>query len=155
MLGIRISIRRAPAPNPIGPAILLGGWLSREMSSAGPSNAGFAHRPVLSTFSDVCANPGRGGVVGRDDAVGGLDVGLAVDAKLGDEAGVQARDALFAALGGESALLERLEVALGRAFDTGNLGGDRATLLIERWSLALRLLLGGAEGVVWMSGPSR
>ncbi len=25
---------------------------------------------------------------------------------------------------------------------------DRATLLIERWSLALRLLLGGAEGVV-------
>jgi hypothetical protein len=64
------------------------------------------------------------------------------------EAGVQARDALFATLGGEPALLEGLEVALGRAFDTGDLGGDRATLLIERWSLALRLLLGGAEGVV-------
>ena len=64
------------------------------------------------------------------------------------EAGVQAGEALFAALGGESALLEGLEVALGRAFDTGDLGGDRPTLLIERWSLALRLLLGGTEGVV-------
>jgi len=64
------------------------------------------------------------------------------------EAGVQARYALFAALGGEPALLEGLEVALGRAFNAGDLDGDRAALLIERWSLALRLLLGGAEGVV-------
>ena len=141
------------------------------------------------------------GQVGRDDAVGRLDVGLAVDAQFGDEdaqerlgllglalcdhsfelvggcgqggrcgrarglvgavvgelgllgaevveAGVQARDALFAALRGEPALLEGLEVALGRAFGTGDLGGDRVALLIERWLLALRLLLGGAEGVV-------
>jgi hypothetical protein len=64
------------------------------------------------------------------------------------EAGVQARDAPFAALRGEPALLEGLEVALGRAFDAGDLGGDRAMLLFERWSLALRLLFGGPDGVV-------
>jgi hypothetical protein len=142
------------------------------------------------------------GAVGRDDAVGGLDVGLAVDAKLGDEdaqehlgllglavcddgfelvggrgqvgrcgrvcglvgavvgelgllgaevveGGVQARDALFAALGGEPALLEGLEVALGRAFDAGNLRGDCVAAFIERGSLALRLLLSGGECVVY------
>jgi hypothetical protein len=61
------------------------------------------------------------------------------------EAGAQARDALFAALGGEPALLE---VTLGRAFGAGDLGGDRLATFIERGSPALCLLLGGAEGVV-------
>jgi hypothetical protein len=118
------------------------------------------------------------GAVGRDYAVGGLDVVPAVDAQLGDEdaqerlglLGLAVRDdgfelaggggevsrrgrvcdlvgavvgelgllglevfesrvqtgyALLAALGGEPALLEGLEVALGRAFDAGNLSGDR------------------------------
>jgi hypothetical protein len=41
------------------------------------------------------------------------------------EAGVQARDALFAALGGEPALLEGLEVALGRTFDGRARSGRR------------------------------
>lgn len=48
------------------------------------------------------------------------------------EAGVQARDALFAALGGELALLEGLEVALGCAFCACDLGGDCVASLIER-----------------------
>jgi hypothetical protein len=30
-------------------------------------------------------NPGRDGAIGRDDAVGRLDVGLVVDAQFGDE----------------------------------------------------------------------
>jgi hypothetical protein len=140
-------------------------------------------------------------VIGRDDAVGGLDVVAAVDAQFGDEdaqerlgllglaicddgfelaggrgevgccgrvcglvgavvgelgvlgaevfeAGVQARDALFAALGGEPALLEGLEVALGCAFCAGDLGGDRVAALIKRGSLLLCLLVGGGEGIV-------
>jgi hypothetical protein len=45
-------------------------------------------------------------------------------------------------------LLEGLEVALGRAFDAGNLRGDRVAAFIECGSLALRLLLSGGEGVV-------
>jgi hypothetical protein len=45
-------------------------------------------------------------------------------------------------------LLEGLEVALGCAFDAGNLRGDRVAAFIERGSLALRLPLSGSEGVV-------
>jgi hypothetical protein len=64
------------------------------------------------------------------------------------ESRVQVRDALFAALGGEPALLEGLEVALSRAFDADYLRGDRVAAFIERGSLALCLLLSGGEGVV-------
>lgn len=95
---------------------------------------------------------GGRGEVGRCGCVCGL-VG-AVVSELGwlgvevIEAGVQVRHALLAALGGEPALLEGLEVALGRAFDACDLGVDRAAAFIEHGALFLHLLLGSAEGVV-------
>lgn len=61
------------------------------------------------------------------------------------EAGVQAGAALLAALGGEAALLEGLEVALGCAFCACDLGGDCVASLIERRLLSLRLLTGRGE----------
>jgi hypothetical protein len=95
---------------------------------------------------------GGRGEVGRCGRACGL-VG-AVVGKLGllgaevFEAGVQVRDALFAALGGEPALLEGLEVALGRAFDTGDLGVGGAAALSECGPLAQRFLVSGSECVV-------
>lgn len=77
-------------------------------------------------------------MIGRDNAVCGLDV----------VAGVQAGDSLCAAFGGELALLEGLEIALGCAFCACDLGGDCVASLIERGLFALRLHAGGGDGVV-------
>jgi hypothetical protein len=78
-------------------------------------------QPAVSTFSDVAQTPA---VAAWSAAVGACAASSAPlsasSAVLGAEvveAGVQARDALLAALGGEAALLEGLEVALGRVFD--------------------------------------
>lgn len=46
-------------------------------------------------------------------------------------------------------MLEGIEVALGRAFDTGDLGVDCLAALVERRSLVLSLRVGGGEGVVY------
>ncbi|HWY18607.1 MAG TPA: hypothetical protein VNY27_07845 [Solirubrobacteraceae bacterium] len=97
---------------------------------------------------ELVGSGGEVGWCGRVCGLVGCDVGeLGVLGAEVVEAGVQVRDALFAALGGELALLECLEVALGCAFCAGDLGSDRMAALIERRSLALGLLLGGGEGV--------
>jgi hypothetical protein len=112
----------------------------------------------LAVCDDGFESAGGRGEVGRCGRVCGL-IG-AVVGKLGllgaevVEAGVQARDALFAALGGELALLEGLEVALGCAFGAGDLGDDRVAALIERGTFALRLLW-AAVRASRMSAPSR
>jgi hypothetical protein len=56
-------------------------------------------------------------------------------------------DPLLAALGGESSLLEGLEVARDRALGASDLGGDRSATFIKGGLLTNRLLLRGGEGV--------
>jgi hypothetical protein len=107
----------------------------------------------LAVGDDGFESAGGSGEVGRCGRVCGL-VG-AVASKLGllgaevIEAAVQARYALLAALGGEAALLEGLEVALGCAFCVCDLCGDCVASLIERRLLPLRLLTGGGECVMY------
>ena len=83
-------------------------------------------------------------MVGRDDAVGGLGL-LGAEVF---EAGVQACDALRAALGGELALFGGVEAALGRAFDADDLGADCLATFIEGGPLAQRFLVNGGERVM-------
>jgi len=62
----------------------LGTWRHRLCDAV----SGFVFAPVepaVSTFPDVAQTPAREEAVGRQDTVGRLDVGLAVDAQLGDQ----------------------------------------------------------------------
>jgi hypothetical protein len=64
------------------------------------------------------------------------------------EAGGEIGEALLAALGGEAAFLEGVDVAARGVFGAGDLGGDCLAAFVERGALAFCLLLGGGEGVL-------